>query len=66
MKKKKNHLTKADRKEADRRSEVMDEFYRIADTLVNQGDTGVLVDLIDYKTQEDFVKAWHEDDDLDQ
>ena len=53
-------------KEADRRAEIIDEFYRIADILVNQGDTDVLIDLIEFDTQEAFVKEWHNNDDLDQ
>jgi len=42
------------------------EFYRLAEIMVNQGDVDVLVDLVDYKTQEAFVKEWHDNDELDQ
>lgn len=46
--------------------EIENEFYRIADILVCQGDTQVLIDLIPLEAQKSFIKSWHEGDVLDQ
>lgn len=49
-----------------KRKDVEDEFVRLVDVLMNQGDVGVLIDLIPFCNQHDFVKSWHEGDELDQ
>lgn len=48
------------------KNKIEEEFYRLAEIMVNQGDVGCLVDLIHYDTQKAFVVAWHDNDELDQ
>lgn len=42
--------------------EIENEFNRIADVLVHQGDVDVLVGLINYETKKDFIVEWHNND----
>lgn len=43
-----------------------DEFFRLLDILIHQGDIDVISDMITYAQKKSFVDGWHENDWLDQ
>ena len=49
-----------------KKADVTQEFDRLVDILMNQGDADVLIDMIPYENQKSFVIGWHDSDDLDQ
>jgi len=43
-------------------AQVEDEFSRIADTMIRQGDANILLDLVPLKQKAMFIVDWHEGD----
>ena len=49
-----------------KKEEIEEEFGKLAFNITRQGATEILINLISFKSQKDFVIDWHSKDELDQ
>ena len=48
------------------KKKVEEEFYRLAESVRTQGDIDCIIDLVPLKTKRDFIKDWHEQDEVNE